>query len=304
MTGLMSVPVAPSRIIGHDKKDRHAVSWEPITVQRHFFDGFVYSLDIERYHKYVADGIVTCNSIFGFRGADSGSLARLKVKLGAVELPLTTSYRCPKQVIVEAQRLVADIEARPETGEGLVDECSPGALLTLARPYDFILSRTNAPLVSLVLKFARAGIRARMVGRDIGKEITKILARMKCVEGTPIEITIDRIEEWRRKQTTKLASSGHGHLCWRVHDQADMLVALAEDNDTTGDLIRSIDTLFTDDTEGGQIVCSSVHKAKGLESDRVFILMDTLYRFGRSTEEVNIEYVAITRAKQHLTYVR
>jgi superfamily I DNA/RNA helicase len=70
-------------------------------------------------------------------------------------------------------------------------------------------------------------------------------------------------------------------------------------------MLRKLDTLFND-VDGdiqGRVVCSSIHKAKGLEANRVFLLMGTLYRRGQGLEETNCEYVGITRAKQHLTLV-
>jgi len=45
-----------------------------------------------------------------------------------------------------------------------------------------------------------------------------------------------------------------------------------------------------------------VHKAKGLEASRVFLLEETLNT--RNREEENIYYVAVTRAKDQLTWAR
>jgi superfamily I DNA/RNA helicase len=42
-------------------------------------------------------------AIYGFRGADSGSLDRLKDELKATELGLTTTYRCGRGIVALAQ---------------------------------------------------------------------------------------------------------------------------------------------------------------------------------------------------------
>jgi len=65
-------------------------------------------------------------------------------------------------------------------------------------------------------------------------------------------------------------------------------------------IISRIEDLFSKDETGvdGLVTCSSVHKAKGLEANRVFVLQDTMRSW--NIEEQNIEYVAITRAKQTL----
>ena len=80
------------------------------------------------------------------------------------------------------------------------------------------------------------------------------------------------------------------------------------------ELKARIDGLFTDDGLGakGVITCSSIHKFKGLESPRVFVLKDTLKPFVKrghtgpvepTQEERNLEYVAISRAINELVYV-
>lgn len=75
--------------------------WLPITVSKSHYDGTVYSLGVEKYHTYVADGIVThnCQAIMGFSGADSESFDRIIRRTNAVELPLSICYRCPVSIL-------------------------------------------------------------------------------------------------------------------------------------------------------------------------------------------------------------
>ncbi len=56
------------------------------------------------------------------------------------------------------------------------------------------------------------------------------------------------------------------------------------------------------DNPGAYVICSTVHKAKGLEAQNVFLLNTTFFMpKGEPQEEANIYYVAVTRAKAHLT---
>ena len=90
-----------------------------------------------------------------------------------------------------------------------------------------------------------------------------------------------------------------------IRDQAEMLISMAEGCASVDEILVRTETLFGDSANGAPadtIVCSSVHRSKGLETDRVFVLMDTIR--GDDEEECNIQYVAYTRAKARLTMVR
>ncbi|WP_162159730.1 UvrD-helicase domain-containing protein [Cystobacter fuscus] len=241
-------------------------------------------------------------AIYGFRGADSKSLDRLKSELSAVEFPLTTTYRCPKKVVALAQQLVSDYRAADTAPEGIVRDVSNSKLVDEATPGCFILSRKNAPLVSTCIKLLKRGKRAKVEGKDIGRSLLTIV---KKLGGTTIESFLSKLAAWEERETNRarLAAKDPEPVIERIADQAGMLVALCEDLFTTKELEARIENLFDDAAKGAQplIICSSVHKAKGLERERVFLLKDTFSRTG--TEECNIEYVAITRAKQELIWV-
>ena len=94
-------------------------------------------------------------AIYGFTGADSDALDIIMDITKAVILPLTTTYRCGKAIITEAQKYVPDIEAFEKNSDGLVrattmDDFLEKEVPTLT-PQDVILCRLNKPLVQLAL---------------------------------------------------------------------------------------------------------------------------------------------------------
>jgi superfamily I DNA/RNA helicase len=171
----------------------------------------------------------------------------------------------------------------------------------MAEPGDFILSRINAPLVAATLHLLKAKKRARMAGRDIQLGIRTVLNKLHA---SSIQDLGTKLSVWESKTCSRYAAYGQIGLMDRCHDQAGMIRAIAEEADDLADLQNRIDWLFSDAIEDGdQILCSSVHKAKGLESQRVWVLQESFYRRGLSQEENNCAYVACTRAISHLTYV-
>lgn len=246
-------------------------------------------------------------AIYGFRGADSRAVDRLKDELCAQELTLTTTYRCPTSVVQEAAKLVPDFEAAPDAPAGAVETATIDDVLTLADPGDVILSRVNAPLVPLCLGFIRRKVPARIEGRDVGKLLA---ARAKKLKAVSVEDFHAKLGKWATRACNRAIAHGRcvDQKLREVRDIEATLLALSDDCDSVADIYTRCEQMFGDLGGGaGMVVLSSIHKAKGLEWNRVFLLADTLYCGGAKEdddEERNIAYVAVTRARQTLVYVR
>ena len=94
-----------------------------------------------------------------------------------------------------------------------------------------------------------------------------------------------------------------------VDDQFEVVEALARDCESLSGLKAMLDDLFSDNNVASSVICSTVHKAKGLESMNVYLLEDTFFKRkakddDEQREEENIMYVAVTRSKGRLVYVQ
>lgn len=255
-------------------------------------------------------------AIYGFRGADSGSLDRLKHELRAKEMPLNITYRCGKKIVEVAQKLVPDFVAAPTNADGIVDSLpDEDALLAAAKPGDFILCRRNAPLMGICLGLLKRGIPAQVRGKDVGAGLLAIVTKVRAKS---VPDFIERLGGWQKKEIARATAKVEDEDARqakvdRITDQAEALTAIAEGCASIHEVSYRIETLFglrkkdeDDTTAPPHVNCSSIHKSKGLEADRVFILREEQKRKGgdRNPEEsANIEYVAVTRAKKHLTNV-
>ncbi len=249
-------------------------------------------------------------AIYGFRGADSNSLDRLKTELKAKELKLTVTYRCPKQVVALANEVVEDFQAAPSAPEGVIDEIAYGQIFAAAAPGNFILSRTNAPLAKICLQLVRDGKRALIRGQDFGQ---KLVALVRKIEASNMEDLFSGLKTWQETTIASLQAQGEDaseQKMESVVDQAETIRQLCEGLATPAEVITRISNFFIADrdadlTLGAAITCSTVHKAKGLESERVFILKSSFKRrkYDKTGEEANIWYVAVTRTKSRLTWV-
>ncbi len=280
-------------------------------------------------------------AIYGFAGVDSESMERMKQNLDATPqgcqvLPLTVTRRCGRAIVKEAQKIVPDFEAHESCGEGKIsysrmEEEYAGAgggdqdRIRFA-PYrekvedgNMILCRVNAPLVSECFKFLKRGRRAGIQGRDIGQGLISTIRKLQNsvpishTLGTELEALITYLGDWLHNETRREQAKRNPNEAKLIalQDRHDCILCFTEDQETVEGVIKKIEDIFTDAKNGLGIKLSSVHRAKGLEANRVFILQpegaECPHPMAKSAwqreQEMNLLYVAITRAKEELVYV-
>jgi len=239
-------------------------------------------------------------AIYAFRGADSSAIPNLIRRLDAKVLPLSITYRCARKIVALAAETVPDFEAAPNAIDGEIIDATYEQIVTGARPGDFILSRTNAPLVKQCLALLAHGTAAAIQGRDVSAQLLKVVRKSKA---STIPDLAGWLRGWRERECARLLRKDPDADTTRITDIAECIDAICEGETTVASVVAKIQALFSDTDETRRVTLSSTHKAKGLERDRAWVLAGT-YRPSAGLEEANLWYVAITRAKTTLFLVR
>ena len=244
-------------------------------------------------------------AIYGFRGADSGSMAifenQLKARGSTVNsFGLTLTWRCPKSVVAEANRYVKEFNCLETAEDGQVHV---NAYLNPQKG-DMVLCRYNAPLVSAFYDLITQGKSAYILGRDMHKGLVNYVKKITKHNNMSSEEFMNLLTVDFRVNHAKLIDTDKQNQANTLSDKFECVKIFASKADTVGGIIAEIERLFNSKTKG-DIQLSTVHKAKGLEADNVFILATERMPHPKASnmqEERNICYVAITRAKKNLYY--
>lgn len=253
-------------------------------------------------------------AIYGFAGADSDSFKKLTQIPNTIQLPLSVCYRCGTEIIARAKSIIPHIEAFEGAKAGQVDY---NADLTKISDDDMILCRQTYPIVRLCLKLLSEGRKAKIMGGDIGRSIIKMIedTKRKREEWTMQNVfsrlysELDKVVNNIVKKEKITVSEAKETNTYAVAKERIMVIEmLSRGLDNPQDVIEKIDSIFGDDSKGG-ITLSTIHKSKGLEADRVFIihpeLMPSKYaeQDWEIEQEENLRYVAYTRAKSYLGFI-
>tara|TARA_R110002050_G_scaffold16576_1_gene50016 strand:+ start:144 stop:1640 length:1497 start_codon:yes stop_codon:yes gene_type:complete len=253
--------------------------------------------------KFIAVGDRN-QAIYGFAGASAKSFDSFSEKPNVVELPLDICYRCPPNIVNQAN-LVYKVMNAFKTKNGKlgnvtnIEEIKEGGL---------IVCRNVKPLIELYFKMLAKEQLVTIIGDDIQARVNKILKPYKdyTAAGAKREVII-RIDELKHKRGEE--EKKELYFLKENQEILDLLVEnLCEPYDMVSYLMKKLVSIFNN--KDIKTKMCSIHKSKGLEADVVYILNEKATipsKFAISpsqkVQEQNLKYVARTRAKEELYYL-
>lgn len=258
-------------------------------------------------------------AIYGFAGADCESFDRVKNTFNCKVLGLTDCFRCPQAVIQIARSIRPDINGFKQYS-GKIYHIPQREVVFNVKEGDMIICRTRKPLMAMALKLISKDFKVRIHPDEL-EEFMGSYKRNFTPQELRKVLTDDMIDDFfdqareRNEQRiireNKNADSVIRNMLIKeeVRDMEDTLRFLKRKyfdwhlNTLQSILTRLKNTLSYPGDEA--IIISSIHRAKGLENDRVFILEYNKLPFKRELEweriqERNLHYVAVTRPKEEL----
>ena len=259
----------------------------------------------------------TQQMLYAFSGGDPESFNALKSIPNTKCLPLSISYRCGKNIVDFAKKIVPTIEAAEHAIDGQVIR---NVSLDIVKDGDMILCRNNAPLVQIYNEFLKLGKKSFIRGKDIGNNLKALVKSTKqdvlnvdCNEDGVFVRLYDDLFVSRNKLMEKFDIDADTAInSPQIQNKLDMINALeilAEGINKSEEIIEKIDEIFPKRDKKDGISLSTIHKAKGLEANNVFIACESLMpsksakKNWEIRQEYNLMYVAYTRAKHTLGFI-
>lgn len=256
-------------------------------------------------------------AIYSFSGADSEAFDKLKELEDTIQLPLSISYRCPKNIVEYVHYLVPTMEY--DKKNKVKGEIIQNANLSDVKDGDMILCRNNAPLAQVYIELLKNGIKAKILGKDYSNNLSKTIRNTKeqtlnvnldrqGVFSKLYDIFYDFLETTMRKQNISKEEALTSASIVAKLDEIKVLEILSDGLTTAKELQDRIKEIFTNNKESG-IILSTIHKSKGLESPNVYIACKSLMPSKTAKQpweieqENNLIYVAYTRTKNILGFL-
>jgi len=231
-----------------------------------------------------------CQAIYGFRGAHEESMDLLREQFHMKQLTLSTSFRCPREVIKEAQWRAPHMTWPEWAKQGEINRLDEWSADDI--PLDSaIICRNNAPLFSMAIKLLKDGRAAEIAGNDIGRYLIKVMKKLGQ-DDLPRETALIELDHWKEQKLKKTRNEE------RVLDQVACIKLFLNEGENIRQAVAYAEHIFATKSP---IKLMTGHKSKGLEFPHVFFLDEHL--LGKIGQDLNLKYVIQTRAQETLTYV-
>ncbi|MBW4536408.1 MAG: UvrD-helicase domain-containing protein [Pleurocapsa minor HA4230-MV1] len=275
---------------------------------------FVLSLAHERAKMlFVGD---PAQSINGFCGADTDSFRNIQIRLQAQKFTLPVCYRCPKTHIKLINKLYPEIPIVPR------DNAPPGSINVIKEvelwdetkdsritPGDLVIARCSSSLVDLHLKMIIRGIPSNLVGSSLQQDLLNLLEDIAEQTGFEFQKLAEFSQSYLKfKQSIYEQNDNGAILLLQLKDQIKAIEAIYNhfQSKSLAELSSNIKQLFgSEDDEA--VLLSTVHRAKGMESERVYIaepltlpLLWEGQKEWQEQQEQNLLYVALSRSTKDL----
>lgn len=253
--------------------------------------------------------------IYNFAGSSEEAFNIIKNLPNTTMFDLPISYRCAKKIVSIANTIVPDISARDNAPDGIIlENCNTKDI----KDGDMVLCRSKAPLMTLYNKLIRKNVNCYIKGQDIGTNLIKELESVNSEnlgtsllsDGVFVRLFDKLFNERNKLMQTRGLDYEDATLSAHIMEKYDALNAMlimAEKCKNKQELINHIKNIFKENSNG--VCLSTIHKAKGLEADNVYILCHSsmpsklAVKDWEKLQEKNLIYVAYTRAKNKLGFI-
>lgn len=268
-------------------------------------------------------------SCYLFNGADAYALDEIEKLYSPIEnFTLPVNYRCPTSHL----KLVNDefgipIEPRKDAPKGKIVTIKKNDIYKYVKPGDMVVSRKNKWLSDVVTELTMHNIPIFIHDKDMVSQVKRIVKYKKSSDLTilckQLRKDIKNYREFIQNQVSALAkNNGMTEAMIKLENTSSQmdctyfLLDLVENfikeyhNIGIRDFSTYLDKVLSVTPSPKAVMLSSVHKAKGLEAENVFVLNegkvceDERNSPEQDQQEKNLRYISITRAKNTLFFVK
>ena len=269
-------------------------------------------------------------SIYNFAGADAKSfktIEKLFSPLTKFELPI--NYRCPSSHLEKVNKeFNIPIQPRPNAPKGTIKTIEKKDIKKYIKPGDMVISRKNKWFSDVVITLATSGIPIYIEDKEMVESLLKTIKDSKTTTLGGLKIKLEKIISDASKSLEKIAqtqTNSNEDETQKVQDFSltnsridninfilDILKSYQKEfpNASVINFSNYVSKILNIIPNKDCVRICSVHKAKGLEAENVFVLNEakvcTDFRnsIEQQEQEKNLSYISITRAKDTLYLVK